>query len=229
MRLDRFLNNETKLGQKKIRLLLASGQIKVNDLTTTDGKQAIDQFTKVEFNNKLLQSRQAHYIMLYKPEACVSATKDRKHTTVIDHINEPYKNHLHIGGRLDFNTTGLLLLTNNGQWSRKITEPTEKKPKTYLVKTEQEITEQYCKLFDKGIYLAREKITTQSAQLEIIGKKVARITIYEGRYHQVKRMFGFFSNKVLSLHRESMGSIILDPSLKAGEYRPLTEREIDSV
>ncbi len=229
MRLDRFLNNKTQLGQKKVRKLIASQSVKANGEIVIDGNYLINQFTKIELNNKLLQSQTAHYLMLNKPKGYVSATIDSKHKTVLDLILESYKTQLHLGGRLDFNTTGLLLLTNDGRWSRKITEPTEKKPKTYRVTTQDVITKDYVDQFNHGIFLEREQLTTQAAQLEIINTRQARLTIYEGRYHQVKRMFGFFDNKVTDLHRESMGSILLDSSLSPGAYRQLTQREIDSI
>ena len=229
MRLDRFINNKTQLGQKTVRRLLASQVVKADNKVVTDGRLTINQFTKIELNDSILQARTAYYLMLHKPAGYVSATVDLQHETVLDLIHESYKGLLHIGGRLDVNTTGLLLLTNDGHWSRKITEPSEKKPKTYHVTTAETITEKYVDQFRKGIYLPRENMTTQAAQLEIIEARRARLTIYEGRYHQVKRMFGHFNNKVIALHRESMGQIRLDSKLLPGCYRQLTEPEIMSI
>jgi len=229
MRLDRFVNRKTQYGQQRVRLLLATGQVRLDGKLCTEGTRAINQFSRVELAGELLQWAQPHYVMLYKPLACVSATRDKKHPTVIDLIADSFAGELHIGGRLDFNTTGLLLLTNDGQWSRRITEPAEKKPKTYLVTTEHPITPQYIQKFKRGVYLAREAMTTHSAELDILEPRLARLTIYEGRYHQVKRMFGFFDNRVLALHRERMGAIVLDPLLAAGQYRLLSAQEIASV
>tara|TARA_B110000037_G_scaffold166647_1_gene188525 strand:+ start:1360 stop:1863 length:504 start_codon:yes stop_codon:yes gene_type:complete len=167
--------------------------------------------------------------MLNKPRGYLSATSDLQHPTVMDLIDLPPDEKLHIGGRLDRGTTGLLLITNDGNWSRRITEPGLKKPKTYLVETEAPITPQYQELFTQGIHLMPEDITTQPAQLEILAERKARLTIYEGRYHQVKRMFYRFENKLVSLHRERMGDIHLDPNLELGQYRPLTPAEIALV
>ena len=119
-----------------------------------------------------------------------------------------------------------LVLTNDGQWSRRLTQPQTKLPKVYYVETEQEIGPQYALTFAEGIYFAFEDLTTQPAQLELLGPRSARLSIVEGRYHQVKRMFGFFNNKVLRLHRESMGPLLLDNALKPGEYRALRTEEI---
>jgi 16S rRNA pseudouridine516 synthase len=134
-----------------------------------------------------------------------------------------------LAGRLDFNTTGLLLLTNDGKWSRKITQPAQKIPKTYLVQTKEVIADEYVRVFAEGIYFGFEDLKTLPAELTILSPHSARLTIYEGRYHQIKRMFGFFNNEVVGLHRVSMGNIVLDKNLEAGEYRLLTDEEIDSI
>jgi len=229
MRLDRFVNRKTQYGQQRVRMLLATGKVRLEGELCTDGTRSINQFSRVELAGELLQWAQPYYVMLHKPIAYVSATRDKKHPTVVDLIQETFSAELHIAGRLDFNTTGLMLLTNDGQWSRRITEPAEKKPKTYLVTTQHPITSEYTQQFKRGIYLAREKMTTHSAELDILEPRLGRLTIYEGRYHQVKRMFGFFDNRVLALHRERMGAIVLDPLLPAGQYRPLSVLEIASV
>jgi 16S rRNA pseudouridine516 synthase len=166
---------------------------------------------------------------LHKPAGCVSATRDPQHPTVLDLIHEPDKDELHIAGRLDFNTTGLMLITNDGSWSRRLTQPQTKLPKVYYVETEQDIGPEYAIKFNEGLYFAFEDLTTQPAGLELLEPKCARLSIVEGRYHQVKRMFGHFDNKVLRLHRERMGSLVLDDTLKPGEYRPLTDEEIGSI
>jgi 16S rRNA pseudouridine516 synthase len=148
---------------------------------------------------------------------------------VLDLIHEPDKEDLHIAGRLDFNTTGLMLITNDGSWSRRLTQPKTKLPKVYYVETEQEIGPQYALKFTEGLYFAFEDLTTQPADLAVLGPTCARLSIVEGRYHQVKRMFGHFDNKVLRLHRESMGPLVLDSALKPGEYRALRTEEIQLI
>jgi 16S rRNA pseudouridine516 synthase len=162
--------------------------------------------------------------MLNKPKGVVSATKDAKHTTVLDLIDHPQKDELHIAGRLDFNSTGLVLLTNDGAWSRQISLPETKLTKTYEVTLSKPMTEAYITTFQQGIYFAYEGITTQPAQLEILSAYKARLSLVEGKYHQVKRMFGYFQNEVLSLHRISVGSMTLN-GLKEGESRVLSEAD----
>jgi len=159
----------------------------------------------------------------------VSATADPQHPTVLDLLDEPDKHELHIAGRLDFNTTGLLLITNDGQWSRRLTQPQTKLPKVYYVETEQDIGPEYAATFAAGLYFAFEDLTTQPAELELLGPRTARLSIIEGRYHQVKRMFGYFDNKVTRLHRERMGPLALDSTLAPGRYRALTDAEIQQV
>lgn len=230
MRLDRFLAKKSgNLGKKAIKLLLIRKRVRVNGCIITDGVFDVSEFCEICLDEKVLQSKDAYYVMLHKPQGCVSATSDTKHPTVLDLIDEDIRGELHIGGRLDFNTTGLMLLTNDGNWSRRITEPSLRKPKVYRVETEKPITEEYSELFSKGVYFEYENITTQPAELQILGEREARLTIFEGRYHQVKRMFWRFDNRLVSLHRESMGEIILDSKLAPGAYRFLTAEEIAAV
>ena len=119
-----------------------------------------------------------------------------------------------------------MLITNDGSWSRRLTQPQTKLPKVYYVETEQAITAEYAITFARGLYFAFEDLTTQPAELTLLGPKSARLSIVEGRYHQVKRMFGHFDNKVLRLHRERMGPLLLDANLEPGQYRALTPEEI---
>lgn len=226
MRLDRLLAHRTGLARNDVLRLLAAGRVRVDGLVTDDGPRMLTQFSKVELDDEVLQSKQAHYLMLHKPTGCASTTRDDTHRTVLDFIAEPFRDELHLAGRLDFNTSGLMLLTNDGRWSRLMTEPRENKPKVYLVETEDPIHPDTTAVFAAGIYFAYEDLTTRPAQLELLGTHSARLTLYEGRYHQVKRMFGHFNNKVTGLHRESIGHIVLDSNLAPGDYRALTADEI---
>jgi 16S rRNA pseudouridine516 synthase len=230
MRLDRFLSNLPRFSRKEVRLALLANRVRVDGQTIRDPLHEVREFSQVMLDDEVLQSgKPARYFMLHKPPGCVSATVDPQHPTVLDLLNEPDKHDLHIAGRLDFNTSGLMLITNDGQWSRRLTQPTTKLPKVYYVETEQEIGEHYVTKFAEGFYFAFENLTTLPAQLTLLDSHRARLSIVEGRYHQVKRMFGFFDNKVLHLHRESMGPLVLDPALAPGQYRPLTAEEIQQI
>ncbi|AZF36153.1 Ribosomal small subunit pseudouridine synthase A [Pseudomonas sp. R4-39-08] len=230
MRIDRFLSNLPRFNRRQVRLLLVERRVSVDGVTVSDPHHEVREFSQVCVDGEVLQAgKPARYFMLHKPQGCVSATADPQHPTVLDLLNEPDNGTLHIAGRLDYNTTGLMLITNDGQWSRRLTQPTTKLPKVYRVETAQEIGPEYAVTFKAGLYFAFEDLTTQPAELELLGPTTARLSIIEGRYHQVKRMFGHFNNKVIALHRERMGPLQLDPSLAPGEYRALTDDEIRQV
>ncbi len=230
MRVDRFLSNLPRFNRKQVRLLLVEKRVRIDGHIVSDPHAQVLEFSRVEVDDEVLQSgKPARYFMLHKPAGYVSATRDPQHPTVLDLILEQDTNDLHIAGRLDFNTTGLMIITNDGSWSRRLTQPQTKLPKVYYVETEEVIGPQYALKFTEGLYFAFEDLTTQPAQLELLGPKSARLSIVEGRYHQVKRMFGHFDNKVLRLHRESMGPLVLDPALKPGEYRALRTEEIQLI
>jgi 16S rRNA pseudouridine516 synthase len=230
MRVDRFLSNLPRFNRQQVRLLLVQGRVQVDGETAQDGHHPVSEFSQVTVDGETLQAgRPPRYFMLHKPMGCVSATRDPQHPTVLDLLDEPDKQRLHIAGRLDFNTSGLLLITDDGQWSRRLTQPGSKLPKVYHVETEQAIGEHYAETFGNGIYFAFEDLTTLPAQLTLLDSHSAHLTLVEGRYHQVKRMFGFFQNKVVRLHRERIGEIVLDPQLAPGQYRPLTAEEIQPI
>lgn len=230
MRVDRFLSNLPRFNRQQVRLLLVERRVTVDGMAVCDPHHEVREFSRVCVDGEVLQAgKPARYFMLHKPQGCVSATTDPQHPTVLDWLAEPDKDELHIAGRLDFNTTGLMLITNDGQWSRRLTQPSTKLPKVYRVQTEQDIGPEYAATFAAGLYFAFEDLTTQPADLVLIGPRLARLSIIEGRYHQVKRMFGHFNNKVIGLHRERMGPLELDSALASGEYRALTWDEIRQV
>ena len=150
-------------------------------------------------------------------------------TTALSLIDNHQQLDLHIAGRLDLNSTGLLIFTNDGRWSSKLTSPGANTPKSYLVTLKKELTYDYINAFANGMYFAFEDITTQPAQLTILSKHQARVVLFEGKYHQIKRMFGRFRNEVLALHRESIGPLTLDTDLPEGRYRALSKIEIAAI
>lgn len=208
-RLDRFISQNSVFSLSDTRLLIAQKRIVLDGDVAHSIQQKVNEFTHVVLDGRCLQDKNPVYIMLNKPKGVVSATKDLKHPTVLDLIQHPQKNELHIVGRLDFNTTGLVLLTNDGAWSRKISLPETKLAKTYEVLLSKPLTDEYIAVFREGIYFAYEDITTQPACLEILSEYTAKLSLIEGKYHQVKRMFGFFQNEVLALHRVSVGQFSL--------------------
>ncbi|MES2658467.1 MAG: pseudouridine synthase [Verrucomicrobiota bacterium] len=226
MRLDRFLIRRGTHSGKEVARLLAEGLVRVDHETETSGLRKIDRFSRVELEGEILQELEAVYLMLHKPAGYLSATKDPLHPTVIELIDHPLRGELHLAGRLDRATTGLLLLTNDGRWSKGVTEPVEEISKVYRVTTREVISPETAEIFEAGIYFAYEDLTTRPAALKILGEREALLTIHEGRYHQVKRMFHAVGNQVLGLHRESIGPLVLDGTLPVGKFRKLTAEEI---
>ena len=224
-RLDRFISQNSDFSISDTRLLIAQKRIVLDGRVASSIQQKVGEFTQVVLDGQCLNDNKPVYIMLNKPRGVVSATKDPKHATVLDLIDHPQKSELHIVGRLDFNTTGLLLLTNDGAWSRKISLPETKLAKTYEVTLSKPLSDEYVVVFREGIYFAYENITTRPACLEILSDYTARLSLVEGKYHQVKRMFGFFQNQVLALHRVSVGSILLE-GLEVGQSRALKIDEL---
>jgi 16S rRNA pseudouridine516 synthase len=225
-RLDRLLSKRLNIKRKSIKPLIAKGTVQVNDITVFDVQQPVNQFSKVVVDGQVIQNKQAHYIMLNKPKGLVSATSDTLHPTIMGLINAPFRDELRIVGRLDFNTTGLMLLTNDSDWASSLSHSDSNVIKRYLVTTEKPIDYlRYQTTFHQGIYFKPENITTLPATLTAISSHQAYLDISEGKYHQVKRMFGHFDNTVIALHRESIGAFTLCSSLAPGEYRHITPEQ----
>lgn len=228
-RLDRHLSSMLKIKRSDVRLLLAQGRVEVDGKIATDVDQIVDRFSEVQCDGKVTQAQTPHYLMFNKPRGVVSATADDQHSTVIDLLEQPFKNQLHIVGRLDFNSTGLLLLTNDGRWSRRLSLPDSKLIKRYRVRVEKALTIEQVEAFERGLYFKYEDITTRPAQLKILNDYEAEVGLIEGRYHQIKRMFGQFDNKVSSIHRFAVGSLALDIDLAPGQGRELTAAELAAL
>lgn len=225
-RLDRFLSDHLNTPRKTIKPLLARGRVRVDGAVVKDVQLIINQFSRVELDQRVLQANTRRYIMLNKPAGVVSATKDPQHTTVMDLLDEKDRTDMHIAGRLDFNSTGLLLLTNDGRWSQHLSAPENNISKRYRVTVEKPLTHDYVQAFSEGMFFEYEGITTKPVRLDIISDHVADVMLMEGRYHQIKRMFGRFQNEVLSLHRSAIGHLQLDENLLPGQSRPLSENEV---
>ncbi len=230
MKLSRILSNRNGISRQQANALIAAGRVTVDGNRCHEAGRDVSRFSRVLVDNEPFQTGEtAHYFMLNKPAGILSATRDPAHRTVVELMAPELRSGLHIAGRLDRASTGLLILTNDGLWSRRLTEPVVKLPKVYRVTTRDPISADTHHRFAEGIWFAYEGITTSPAEIEPLGSREARVTIYEGRYHQVKRMFHAVGNQVTSLHRERMGAIWLDNRLQEGHYRPLTAEEIASV
>lgn len=229
MRLDKFISQATDYSRKQVKRLLKEGAVTVAGETSSDPGLHIDEYSVVTVAGVELNAPAPRYFMLNKPLGYVSATRDSEHPVVLDLLDEPNKDKLQIAGRLDIDTTGLVLITDDGPWNHAVTSPRRDCAKIYHVVTTDDIPESAVEKFARGVYLDGEKRRTKAASLEILYANEARLAIAEGKYHQVKRMFAAIGNRVEELHREAIGAIALDPGLAPGEYRPLTPEEIDSV
>lgn len=230
MKLARLVSNQNGVSRRLANQLLAAGRVWVDGAVCRDGSEDISRFREVKIDQNIIQQAEpAYYLMLHKPAGYLSATRDDQHPTVMELIEPELRAHLHIGGRLDRASTGLLILSSDGLWSRRLTEPAVKIPKVYRVTTAEPISPETSIRFAEGIWFEYEQLTTSPARLEQLNNHEARVTIFEGRYHQVKRMFHAVGNRVTSLHRESMGSLVLDPELPVGGYRHLSGSETRSV
>ncbi len=227
MKLDRLLAKHDAMGRNQARQRVVDRRVSVDGHVAVRHDLEVDRFSRVELDGvPIRQAQRLLHLMLHKPVGVVSATTDAEHRTVIDLIDDPDKGSLHLVGRLDRNTSGLMLLTNDGRWSKALMDPARKVPKVYLVETQEPIPPEAVGEFARGFYFHTEDLTTLPAELEILSDRKARLTLHEGRYHQVKRMFHRIGNRVTALHRERIGGIGLPDDLPPGGWRALTKQEI---
>lgn len=231
MRLDKYLCDALGATRKEATKIIKSGDVTVDDVVQKSGSFKVGDGSIVEWQEREIRKPGPRYIMLFKPDGFVCSHEDGFNHTAFVLLDEVKMEDLHFAGRLDVDTTGLVLITDDGKWSHRITSPKHKCEKTYRVWLVDPIEADYIEKFAQGIELRNEKEATLPATLEIVDEdeKEVLLTITEGKYHQVKRMFAALGNKVEHLHRERIGEILLDESLEPGEYRYLTEEEIDSV
>lgn len=229
MRLDKYIAGVTDYSRREVKKLLKHGLITVEGVVQDDPSFAVDALASVNLDGEPLRAAGFRYFMLHKPLGYVCANKDRQHLTVMELIDEDNTEQLHVAGRLDIDTTGLVLISDDGQWIHRVTSPRRECKKTYYVETVDPIDEACVERFAEGIKLDGEKRNTLPAELLVIDEQSARLSISEGKYHQVKRMFAAMGNRVDGLHREQIGSIVLDNDLPPGEYRALTKQEVNSL
>ena len=236
MRLDKFLANSGIGTRKEVKIILKKGKIKVNEKIVKDAKMQVDEIKDdVKIEGEKITYKPFVYIMMNKPSGVISATEDGKHKTVIDLLCKKYKNYkVFPVGRLDIDTEGLLLLTNDGVLAHNLLSPKKHVDKKYYVELKEPLTIEKKKILENGIKL-EENFVTKKAKIEIIDKdedievNSVFITISEGKFHQVKRMFKFVENEVLYLKRVKMGKLLLPEDLKLGEYRELSEEEMNLI
>jgi 16S rRNA pseudouridine516 synthase len=227
MRLDKYLCHATGLTRSNAQITIRLGQVTVDGKEVRDPSCKIGPQAHVAWRECEVAPQGHRYYMLNKPQGVICATSDESHRTVLDLLDIDNRKGLHAAGRLDIDTTGLVLISDDGDWTHRITAPRHKCPKRYRVTLAEPLDASAVTQFAAGIELRSEEKKTQPATLEMITPTEVRLTIGEGKYHQVKRMFAAVGNHVVALHREAIGALQLDESLAPGEYRPLSEAERD--
>ena len=226
MRLDKFITESLGLSRSQAGRVIRAGEVSVNEQVSKNASLQLTPTDVVVFDGQPLRLTGPRYLMLHKPEGYVCSNDDPDHPSVLLLLEEPALNKLHCAGRLDLDTTGLLFITDDGQWSHRITSPRHECAKTYRVWLADPVPQSAIAEFAAGIQLRSERELTRPAELVLVSETEALLTIHEGKYHQVKRMFAAIGNKVIRLHREQVGPLALDPELAPGEYRFLTPEEM---
>ncbi len=226
-RLDKFLTECFEISRSAVGKEIRAKKITVNGQTIRDPAYKVAVGDLVCFNDIEVKVYDRLYFMINKPENCICANEDPNNTIIFSYLDDAWgARSCHCVGRLDLDTTGLLLITNDGQWSHRITSPKHHLGKTYIAELAEKITTEAINQLEEGIMLNGEEKATSPAQVKVINDHKISITIYEGKYHQVKRMLAAVGNDVVALHRESIGDLKLDPTLEPGMYRELTDEEI---
>ena len=234
LRIDKMLSNSGAGSRKQIKTDARQGLIEVNGTIEKDSSRIIDTETDtIKYKGQIIEYTRFIYLMMNKPAGVVSATEDNYDKTVIDLLRDEEKIFKPFPvGRLDKDSEGLLLISNDGKLAHCLLSPKKHVDKTYYVETEEEITEEDVEAFEKGLILKEDNYKTLPAKLHIIESgypSICLVTIREGKFHQVKRMFNAVNNEVTYLKRISMGPLKLDNSLKTGQYRHLTDEEIKEL
>ena len=228
-RLDKIISSQLGYSRKEVKELIKRKRVSVNNqLVSISDYKVNPDIDTISVDNQELTIKKYLYLILNKPKGYVSATTDNKDRIVLDLVPQEYLHrNLFPAGRLDKDTTGLMIITDDGNFAHDILSPKKHIKKTYNVTIDIPVTLEMVDGFQKGVNLNDGEC--KSAKLEITGKYTALVTLTEGRYHQIKRMFGCFKAKVLELKRLSMGNLTLPENLKSGECRELTEEELKKL
>jgi len=226
MRIDKFICKSTELTRNEAKKVLKSGDVRVNGEVIKNAATQVHENNTVDIDGQILTPRTSRYIMVHKPLDTICSNVDEVYPSILNYVEVDKVFDLHIAGRLDADTTGLVLVTDDGRWSHNIISPNKECPKTYRVWLRNPIDISAIDKFKTGVQLQGENGLTKPGILEIIEDQEVLLTITEGKYHQVKRMFAAIGNKVVGLHRERIGCVKL-ADLPLGDWRYLTEEEVE--
>lgn len=231
-RLDFLIARLTGMTRKQAKQRIREGRVRVDGMETErlKGQTRIGVEDAVYLDDELLERDSGdRYLMLNKPAGVVSATRDDYDPTVLDLLDPEDRRGLHAVGRLDKDTTGLILLTTDGEWSHRITSPRHACPKVYRVEVADPIDDDTLERLETGIVLRGDNKASYAQRIERLSATCMLMTLNQGRYHQIKRMIGAVGNRVTGLRRERVGDLVLDETLPEGDYRPMSLEEINSV
>lgn len=232
IRLDKYLAEMGAGTRSEVKKYIRQGSVTVDGVTVKKPEEKVNELTqKVCVNGKKIGYEKFEYYMLNKPKGVVSATTDPKDQTVVELIESRKRKDLFPVGRLDKDTEGLLLITNDGELAHRLLAPKKHVDKVYYAKIDGKVTEETVAKFREGLDIGSGEFAKPSSLTIVNSDLISEIelTIQEGKFHQVKRMFHAVGMEVLELKRLSMGSLVLDPELKPGEYRRLKEEEVEKL
>jgi len=246
MRIDKYICKSTELTRTEAKSILKRGDVRVNDVVIKNPSTQVHENNNITVSGQSLIARTSRYIMMHKPLDTICSNVDENHPSVLNFIDVDKAFDLHIAGRLDVDTTGLILITDDGRWSHRIISPKSHCNKVYRVWLRYPLKTEIIEKFNTGVQLQGESSLTLPATLSVVyneknsetsynpsckseKRTEVLLTLTEGKYHQVKRMFSAVGNKVIQLHREKIGEISLSNNLQSGEWRYLTDDEVSSV
>lgn len=229
MRLDRFVSQTSDHSRREARAMIRAGRVAVDGIVVRDVARPTAESAEVSLDGMPLAVAQPLYLMLHKPAGVLCATRDANQVTVTELLSPPLARRVHPVGRLDKATTGLLLLTDDGDWSHRVSSPRHLCTKRYRAQLAEPLVHDAEDRLARGLRLRGEKSFTRPARLERLGVTEVRIEVTEGRYHLVRRLFAALGNRVLTLHRERIGGLTLDPALVPGQWRHLSASERAAV
>lgn len=228
-RLDKFIANQLILSRSIVRSTVQKGKVKINGITVRDCGRIITESDNVTYEDKSVVYKEHIYVVMNKPSGVLSASNDKSRKTVVDLVPDDLRRQgMFPVGRLDKDTTGLLIITDDGEFAHNCISPKKEISKSYIATLDGDITEDTVKTFKSGVVLA-DGTLCKSAILEKVETNVARIIITEGKYHQIKRMFGTVGLGVNKLHRESIGDLKLPLELSEGECVEIDEKTLKTV